>query len=75
MRNILSLKNKKGSALSKEVVALLGVVFVVILIVGIGPTLFNGTGNISGAPTYFNTIFPFAIGIGITLFVIRILFK
>lgn len=73
MKNILlEKKRKKGSAkINATVYAIIGIVLVVVLLTAVAPTAFSGSNNITGAPTFFTTIYPLMIAMAFILLIWR----
>jgi cytochrome c biogenesis factor len=64
--------NKKGEMnVSSIIYTLIGVLVVIVMIVAVAPTMFNGTSTITGAPGFFNTIFPILIAAALIFLVWR----
>lgn len=53
------------------VAIVIGVVIMAVLVTALAPTIFNGSDSITGAPTWFNTIYPLILAAGLVLIVWR----
>lgn len=73
MRSLLNKEsNKKGAGNVKGIVGvLIGIVIVLTVITAVAPTMFNGSNNISGAPSWFNTVYPIMIAAGLIFLIWR----
>lgn len=61
---------KKGAS-SLKIGALIGALIFIVLVVALGPTMFEGL-NISGAPTWMATVLPVIVGAGLVMAVWRV---
>lgn len=64
------LGNKRGQV-DGRIMALVGALIVIVLAVQLGPTMFDGADNITGAPSWVDVALPVIIGAGLVLFVWR----
>jgi hypothetical protein len=53
------------------VAVLIGALIFIVLAVALAPTMFAGANNITGAPTWVNTVLPLLIGAGLIFAVWR----
>lgn len=59
-------KDKRGFSAGKSVVAsLIGALIVIVMINGLGSTMFDGLGNYTDAPTWLVTIMPVIVAAGL----------
>lgn len=69
-KQLLLMKDKRG--LSKgRIATLIGALIFIVLAVALAPTMFSGADNISGAPTWLNTILPLIIAAGLVMAVYK----
>lgn len=59
------------NGLNTKIAVLIGALIFIVLVVALGPTMFNGLNNISGAPTWLNTVLPLIVGAGLLFAVWR----
>ena len=60
-----------GGNLTGKIATLIGALIFIVLAVALAPTMFNGSNNISGAPTWLNVVLPLLIGAGVVFAVWR----
>lgn len=57
---------------SKQMVSvIIGIVILAVLVTALAPTIFNGSDSITGAPTWFNTVYPLILAAGLITLVWR----
>lgn len=72
MEKLKFLKMDNKAKLGKGSIAvLIGALLLIVLAVALAPTMFNGSNNISGAPTWLNTALPAFIAVGLIVLIAK----
>lgn len=61
----------KYDSVDSKIALLIGMVIIIVMIVAVAPTMFSGLSNISGAPSFFTTVFPIIVAAGLIFIVWR----
>lgn len=57
--------------LNSKISVLIGALIFIVLAVALAPSMFSGANNVTGAPTWVNTVLPLLIGAGIVMAVYK----
>jgi hypothetical protein len=57
--------------LNGKIATLIGALIFIVLAIALAPSMFSGASNVSGAPTWVNTVLPLLIGAGLVVAVYK----
>jgi hypothetical protein len=71
MKSLNLIPNQKRGNVDSKIAMLIGMVIVIVMVVAVAPTMFSGLTNITGAPSFFTTVFPIIVAAGLIFLVWR----